>query len=38
MPEGVPAFESLDLAPWDLIKAAKNVEAWKKRWAEITGK
>jgi iron(III) transport system substrate-binding protein len=38
LPEGVPAFESLDLAPWDLKKAADNVDAWKKKWAEITGK
>jgi iron(III) transport system substrate-binding protein len=38
LPEGVPAFESLDFAPWDLEKAAENVDAWKKKWAEITGK
>jgi len=38
LPEGVPPFESLDLAPWDLKKAAENVDAWKKKWAEITGK
>jgi iron(III) transport system substrate-binding protein len=38
LPKGVPPFESLDFAPWDLTRAAKNVDAWKKRWAEITGK
>ncbi len=37
MPAGVPAFESVKLAPWDLKVAAANVDAWKKRWAEITG-
>jgi iron(III) transport system substrate-binding protein len=38
LPPGVPAFESLQLAPWDLQKAADNVDKWKKDWAEITGK
>ncbi len=38
LPPGVPAFESLQLAPWDLKKAADNVDKWKKDWAEITGK
>jgi len=38
LPAGVPAFESLSFAPWDLKKAADNVENWKKKWAEITGK
>ena len=38
MPPGVPAFESLKLAPWDLKAAAVNLDAWKKRWADITGK
>lgn len=38
LPPGVPAFESLQLAPWDLNKAAENVDKWKKEWAEITGK
>jgi iron(III) transport system substrate-binding protein len=38
LPPGVPPFESLDLAPWDLKKAAENVDVWKKKWAEITGK
>jgi len=38
LPPGVPAFESLQLAPWDLKKAADNVDKWKKQWAEITGK
>jgi iron(III) transport system substrate-binding protein len=38
LPPGVPTFESLQLAPWDLQKAADNVDKWKKEWAEITGK
>ncbi len=38
LPEGVPPFESLDLASWDLKKAAENVDIWKKKWADITGK
>lgn len=38
MPEGVPPFESLTLAPWDLKAAAENVDRWKKEWASITGK
>jgi iron(III) transport system substrate-binding protein len=38
LPPGIPAFESLQLAPWDLQKAADNVDKWKKDWAEITGK
>jgi iron(III) transport system substrate-binding protein len=38
LPAGVPAFESLSFAPWDLKAAAENVDKWKKRWAEITGK
>ena len=37
LPAGVPAFESLQLAPWDLKKAADNVDKWKKQWSEITG-
>jgi hypothetical protein len=36
-PAGVPAFESIKLAPWDLKVAAANVENWKKQWSEITG-
>jgi len=38
MPPGVPPFEDLKLAPWDLKAAAVNVDAWKKQWSEITGK
>lgn len=37
LPAGVPPFESLQLAPWDLKKAADNVDKWKKQWSEITG-
>ena len=37
LPEGVPAFEQLKLAPWDLKKAAANIDPWKKQWAAITG-
>ena len=38
LPTGVPAFEELDFAEWDLELAAKNTDAWKKKWASITGK
>ncbi len=38
MPAGVPPFEELKLAPWDLKAAANNVDRWKKEWAAITGK
>jgi len=38
LPAGVPPFEGLKLAPWDLKKASVNVDAWKKQWSEITGK
>lgn len=38
LPEGVPEFESLDFAPWDLDLAEEQTDAWKKKWAEITGK
>jgi iron(III) transport system substrate-binding protein len=38
MPAGVPSFESLSFPPWDLKEAAANVDAWKKEWAQITGK
>lgn len=37
MPAGVPAFESLHLAPWDLKAASANVDSWKKQWSAITG-
>ena len=37
LPAGVPPFEQLKLAPWDLKKAADNVDRWKKEWAAITG-
>jgi iron(III) transport system substrate-binding protein len=36
MPAGVPPFEQLKLAPWDLKKASDNVDRWKKMWSEIT--
>ncbi len=38
LPSGVPAFEELSLAKWDLVAAAENIDIWKKKWAEITGK
>jgi len=38
MPAGVPPFEDLKLAPWDLKAAAVNVDQWKKQWSDITGK
>lgn len=37
LPPGIPAFEGLKLAPWDLKQAAVNVEKWKMEWASITG-
>ena len=37
LPEGVPPFESLSFVTYDHEMVAKNVEAWKKRWSEITG-
>lgn len=38
LPAGMPPFESLVLAPWDLKAAADNIDAWKKQWSAITGK
>lgn len=38
MPAGVPPFEDLKLAPWDLKAAAVKVDQWKKQWSDITGK
>ncbi len=38
LPAGVPAFEDLNLAKWDLAMAAEKIDIWKKKWAEITGK
>ncbi|MFB3819250.1 MAG: extracellular solute-binding protein [Candidatus Methylomirabilales bacterium] len=38
LPEGVPAFESLHFVDYDQAKVAANLDAWKKRWAQITGK
>jgi iron(III) transport system substrate-binding protein len=37
LPAGVPPFEQVKLAPWDLKKADENVDKWKKEWASITG-
>jgi hypothetical protein len=38
LPAGVPLFEELNLAKWDLVTAAEKTDIWKKKWAEITGK
>ena len=38
MPEGVPAFESIQFVNYDQAAVGKNLDAWKKRWSEITGK
>jgi iron(III) transport system substrate-binding protein len=38
MPEGVPPFESIQFVNYDQAKVAANLDAWKKRWAQITGK
>ena len=37
LPAGVPPFESLSFVKYDHGMVAKNLEAWKKRWSEITG-
>lgn len=37
LPAGVPPFESLSFVDYDNEMVAKSVEAWKKRWSEITG-
>jgi len=38
LPPGVPPFESLHFVNYDQTMVDKNIEAWKKRWAEVTGK
>jgi iron(III) transport system substrate-binding protein len=38
LPEGVPPFESLQFVNYDGAKVAANLDAWKKRWSQITGK
>lgn len=38
LPEGVPPFESIQFVNYDQARVAANLEPWKKRWAEITGK
>jgi iron(III) transport system substrate-binding protein len=38
LPAGVPPFESLSFANYDQEMVEKNVEAWKKRWSEVTGR
>ena len=37
LPAGVPPFESLSFVNYDNATVVKNLEAWKKRWSEITG-
>ena len=37
LPPGVPPFESLSFVNYDHEMVAKNVEAWKKRWSQVTG-
>lgn len=37
VPGGVPPFESMSFVNYDHEVVVKNVEAWKRRWAEITG-
>jgi hypothetical protein len=37
LPAGVPPFESLSFVNYDNETVVKNLEAWKKRWSEITG-
>jgi iron(III) transport system substrate-binding protein len=38
LPEGVPPFESLQFVNYDGAKVVASLDAWKKRWAQITGK
>ncbi len=38
LPEGVPPFETLQFVNYDNAKVSANLDAWKKRWAQITGK
>jgi iron(III) transport system substrate-binding protein len=38
MPEGVPAFETIQFVNYDQAKVGANLDVWKKRWAQITGK
>jgi ABC-type thiamine transport system substrate-binding protein len=38
MPDGVPAFETLHFVNYDQARVAANLDAWKKRWAQVTGK
>jgi iron(III) transport system substrate-binding protein len=38
LPEGVPPFEGLQFVNYDGAKVAANLDAWKKRWSQITGK
>jgi len=38
MPAGVPTFETLHFVNYDGGKVAANLEAWKKRWSQITGR
>ncbi len=38
LPEAMPPFSQLSLAPWNLAEAAANVEKWKTEWEQVTGK
>jgi iron(III) transport system substrate-binding protein len=38
LPEGMPAFESIQFVDYRQAEVSKNLEAWKKRWAEVTGR
>ncbi len=38
LPAGVPAFETLQFVNYDNEKVSANLDAWKKKWSEITGK
>ncbi len=37
LPAGLPPFESIRFVNYDHEVAAKNVESWRKKWAEIAG-
>jgi iron(III) transport system substrate-binding protein len=38
LPEGMPAFESIQFVNYNQAEVAKNLDAWKKRWSQITGR
>ncbi len=37
LPEGMPAFESIQFVNYNQAEVAKNLAAWNQRWSQITG-